>query len=169
MAEQGQGRKSKCKDSGGKIRGIWKEDRAIACHWREKICVAKAQQELKLASNVGDTKYLKMSISKSSPKITSACFRMKMVTPQTGTQTRQRSLILSLPSSLMLMMAKRVPVSWAVRMVNNLELVWDLLFQLSPYKFMGLDEIHPRTLKELANVFVRSLSMIFFMILGTWC
>lgn len=85
----------------------------------------------------------------------------------TKRDTRQRSLILSLPSSLMLMMAKRVPVSWAVRMVNNL--VWDLLFQLSPYKFMGLDGIHPRTLKELANVFVRSLSMIFFMILGMWC
>lgn len=31
-------------------------------------------------------------------------------------------------------------------------IVWDLLVQLDPYKFMEPDEIHPRILKNLADV-----------------
>lgn len=45
--------------------------------------VAKAQQKLKLAKNVEDNKerFLNMSVSKSSPKITSACYRMRTWSP----------------------------------------------------------------------------------------
>lgn len=32
---------------------MWKEYRDVACHWTKEICVAKAQQELKLAKYVG--------------------------------------------------------------------------------------------------------------------
>ncbi|KAJ7417715.1 rna-directed dna polymerase from mobile element jockey-like [Willisornis vidua] len=41
------------------------------------------------------------------------------------------------------------------------EIVRDLLLQLDPDKFMGIDEIHPRILKELADVVIKPLSMIF--------
>ncbi|KAF4796691.1 hypothetical protein TURU_082106 [Turdus rufiventris] len=42
----------------------------------------------------------------------------------------------------------------------NPEIVWDLLLQLVPYKYMGPDGIHPRILKELADVITKPLSMI---------
>ncbi|KAJ7421823.1 hypothetical protein WISP_41053 [Willisornis vidua] len=41
------------------------------------------------------------------------------------------------------------------------EMVRDLLLQLDPYKSLGPDGIHPRILKELAGVIIKSLSMIF--------
>lgn len=44
---------------------------------------------------------------------------------------------------------------------RNPELVWDLLFQLDAYKSMERDGIRARVLKELADVIVRCLSIIF--------
>ncbi|GAB0179867.1 mitochondrial enolase superfamily member 1 [Grus japonensis] len=41
------------------------------------------------------------------------------------------------------------------------EIVRDLLLHLDAYKFMGLDGIQPRVLRELADVIVRPLSIIF--------
>lgn len=43
----------------------------------------------------------------------------------------------------------------------NAELVQDLLLHLNPYKPIGPVGIHPRILKELADVIERPLSMIF--------
>ncbi|TRZ09655.1 hypothetical protein HGM15179_017452 [Zosterops borbonicus] len=41
------------------------------------------------------------------------------------------------------------------------ELVWDLLLQLDPYKFMELDGINPRIFNGLADAIAKPLSMIF--------
>ena len=41
------------------------------------------------------------------------------------------------------------------------ETVRDVLLQLDCHKSMGLDEIHPRVLRELAEVIVESLSIIY--------
>ncbi|KAJ7412843.1 hypothetical protein BTVI_45164 [Pitangus sulphuratus] len=35
------------------------------------------------------------------------------------------------------------------------EIVWDLLLELDPYKCMGSDGIHPRILKEVADVIAK--------------
>ncbi|KAF4796459.1 hypothetical protein TURU_083970 [Turdus rufiventris] len=43
----------------------------------------------------------------------------------------------------------------------NPKLVQDLLLQLDPYNSMGPDGIHPRILKDLADVIAKPLSMIF--------
>lgn len=43
----------------------------------------------------------------------------------------------------------------------NFEVVQDLLLQLNPYKSIGLDKIHPRILKELADTIPKPVLMIF--------
>lgn len=63
-------------------------DAAKQC-WK-KICVAKAQLELKLTNTVGDNKKemgLNILIEKASAEITWAHGRMRMVTSHTGTGT----------------------------------------------------------------------------------
>uniref|UniRef100_A0A8B9ZNN1 Reverse transcriptase domain-containing protein n=2 Tax=Anas TaxID=8835 RepID=A0A8B9ZNN1_9AVES len=47
------------------------------------------------------------------------------------------------------------------KLLTNPEHVRDLLLHLDPYKSMGLDGIHPRMLKELADIIVGPLSIIF--------
>ena len=41
------------------------------------------------------------------------------------------------------------------------ELVYELLHELDPHKSMGTDNIHPRVLREMADIIARPLSIIF--------
>ena len=43
----------------------------------------------------------------------------------------------------------------------TVEQVQDLLMNLNIYNYMGLDDIHPRVLKEMADVVAELLSIIF--------
>lgn len=47
------------------------------------------------------------------------------------------------------------------RLPANPEIVWDLLLQLDAYESMEPNEIHPTVFKELADVIVRPLLIIF--------
>ncbi|KAF4795625.1 RNA-directed DNA polymerase from mobile element jockey [Turdus rufiventris] len=47
------------------------------------------------------------------------------------------------------------------KLSTNPEIVGDLLLQLDPKNSMGHDGIHPRTLKELVDVNINPLLMIF--------
>lgn len=70
------------------------------CHCREKIHVAKAQLQIKLARTVQDNKkrvFSNILMAKGKLEITLAHSRMKMVTSPTGTRTQQKcSMILCL-------------------------------------------------------------------------
>uniref|UniRef100_A0A8B9CHE2 Reverse transcriptase domain-containing protein n=1 Tax=Anser brachyrhynchus TaxID=132585 RepID=A0A8B9CHE2_9AVES len=92
---------------------------------------------------------------------------MGKVSSQTMTQAKQRRLTPSSPLSSTLMMGfgTQSALSWRTMTVGNKlstdpERVWDLLLHLDPYKSMGLDGIHPRVLKELADIIAGPLSII---------
>ena len=53
------------------------------------------------------------------------------------------------------------------KLPDDSELVWDLMLQLNAHKFMTPTGIHPRVLKELADVIWRPLNY-FSMVLGIW-
>ncbi|TRZ07852.1 hypothetical protein HGM15179_019254 [Zosterops borbonicus] len=93
---------------------------------------------------------------------------MRMVTSQAGTWPRQRHLMHSLPVFDIVDGLResqcpeqkdhgckndQIPVDPAAER--------DLLLQLDPYKSMGPKGIHPRILKELADIITRPLLIIF--------
>lgn len=47
------------------------------------------------------------------------------------------------------------------KLPTNSKLVQDLLLQLDTYKSMGLEGIHLKVIREMANVITRPLSIIF--------
>lgn len=116
----------------------------------------------------GQSKYQIKSIliAKCSQEITLAHY---MNASQTGTKSRQRGLMLSLPWSSTLMMSFGTPQALSLptmteRMRNcqpKPKIGLDLLLQLVPCKSMGPGDIHPRVLKDLADIIVKLLSMGF--------
>ncbi|TRZ13636.1 hypothetical protein HGM15179_013477 [Zosterops borbonicus] len=90
-----------------------------------------------------------------------------MVTPQTGTETRQdifnAFFILNTNGGLRRSQHPKLEDhgSESDEIPVDPDLVRDLLLHLDPYKSMGPDGIYPRTLNELADVISRTLVMIY--------
>lgn len=95
----------------------WEEYRDAACHCREKICAAKTQLELKLPEMCGAIKksvFSNILVAVGSVKVTSSCYRMRMITSQTGTWTKHRGLAHSLLPSEHRWWTRGFSVAWAV-------------------------------------------------------
>lgn len=108
-------------------------------------------------------------VAKSSQEITLAHYMVSMITLQTGTKSRQRDLMLSLPWFPTVMMSFGIPqaLSWPAmteRIRNSqprLKIGIDLLLQQVSSKTMGQGETHPMIFKDLADVIVKLPSMDF--------
>ena len=129
-------------------------------HWIRK---AKAQMELNLAKDVKDDKKLYRYIGQKRQ----AKLRKEDWLQQTW--RRLSYLVSYLHQSLL---AVRIPMpphipeplgeGWGSNIPYTVraEQVWDHVTRLYVYKSMGLGDVHPRVLKELADVFAESCSIM---------
>lgn len=75
------------------------EHREAACCCREKICAARAQFEVNQNCRGKEKVSSNALVAKGCGEVTSASYRMRVVTSPRGTQTRQVCLLQSLPPS----------------------------------------------------------------------
>jgi len=160
-----------------KMYGCWKEGQAMRKEYRddvrvcrEKICVAKAQLELKLAMSVGDIKKAFRYVNRkrrTKENIGPLLDGEGLLTDnEIGKAETFNAFFTSVFNTNDGLRDPGYPEledhdGGNDKLPTNPEHVQDLLLHLDPYKSMDLDGIHPRVLKELADVIAGPLSIIF--------
>ncbi|KAJ7413813.1 hypothetical protein WISP_88137 [Willisornis vidua] len=145
----------------------WEEYRDAACHYREKIRMAKAQLELKLDRNVGTLKRVFFKYINGNRQYRNTTSPSLDEDGHLKNRTRDKAGMFNAFFDSVFNMDDEPRRSQYPELEDhdckndqlpvNPEIVWDLLLLLDPCKSMGPHGIHPRILKELADVITKFL------------